>query len=84
MSKDLFTHFEPTLNGRRAAPPAPDAIPEPSPDAASPEFPSPVVAPTAAEPDVFEQISKLAVLRDQGILSEDEFAANKAELLARL
>jgi len=31
-----------------------------------------------------EQIAKLAMLRDQGVLTEDEFAIKKAELLARL
>jgi hypothetical protein len=35
----------------------------------------------AAQPDVTEQIAKLAVLRDQGALTEDEFVAKKAELL---
>jgi Short C-terminal domain len=34
--------------------------------------------------DVTEQIAKLATLRDQGILTEDEFASKKAELLARM
>ena len=38
----------------------------------------------AAEPDVTEQIAKLAALRDQGALTEDEFAAKKAELLGRI
>lgn len=45
-------------------------------------------APTdeALEPtsDVLGQITQLAALRDQGILTEDEFAAKKAELLSRL
>ncbi|WP_188674367.1 SHOCT domain-containing protein [Subtercola lobariae] len=31
----------------------------------------------------WKQLTKLAGLRDQGILTEDEFAAKKAELLAR-
>ena len=38
----------------------------------------------SAEPDVTEQISKLAALRDQGALTEDEFAAKKSELLSRI
>jgi Short C-terminal domain len=38
----------------------------------------------AAQPDVTEQIAKLAVLRDQGALTEEEFAAKKAELLGRI
>ena len=38
----------------------------------------------AAEPDVTEQIAKLAALRDKGALTEDEFAAKKTELLGRI
>ncbi len=38
----------------------------------------------AAQPDVTEQIAKLAALRDQGALTEDEFATKKAELLDRI
>jgi hypothetical protein len=39
---------------------------------------------TSAQPDVTEQIAKLAALRDQGALTEDEFATKKAELLGRI
>lgn len=43
------------------------------------------VAPPAeaapAEEDVFVTIQKLAVLKDQGILTEEEFSAKKAQLL---
>jgi hypothetical protein len=38
----------------------------------------------ATQPDVTEQIAKLAALREQGALTEDEFAAKKAELLSRI
>lgn len=62
-----------------APPPAGPPIAPPSATPAPPASPSPTV-----EPDLIEQIAKLAVLRDQGILSEDEFALKKAELLARL
>lgn len=34
--------------------------------------------------DVAEQLMKLASLRDAGVLTEDEFAAKKAELLSRM
>jgi uncharacterized membrane protein YeaQ/YmgE (transglycosylase-associated protein family) len=37
----------------------------------------------AAKNDVSEQLQKLAELRDDGVLSEEEFEAKKAELLAR-
>lgn len=39
---------------------------------------------TPATPDVATSIETLARLRDQGLLSEDEFQAKKKELLARL
>lgn len=38
----------------------------------------------AAPPDVAEQITRLASLRDAGILTDEEFAAKKVELLKRL
>jgi hypothetical protein len=42
----------------------------------------PVSAPVAAAaPDLADQLRKLADLRDQGILTEDEFSAQKARLL---
>lgn len=42
------------------------------------------VATAPGQPDVMEQLKKLGDLRDAGILSEEEFSAKKAELLARL
>lgn len=44
--------------------------------------PQPAAAPAA--PDLADQLSKLASLRDQGILTEDEFAAKKADILSRM
>ena len=57
----------------QAAPPAPAAAPE----AAAPE----AAAPEAAEGAQIEQIKQLAALRDQGILTEEEFSAKKAQIL---
>jgi hypothetical protein len=37
--------------------------------------------PAAPEVDVVEQLKELASLKDQGILTEEEFAAQKAKLL---
>ena len=54
------------------APPAPPAYEPPAPEAAAPE---------AAESSQFEQIKQLAALKDQGILTEEEFAASKAKIL---
>lgn len=47
--------------------------------------PAVVAAPVVMQqgPDLADQLMKLAALRDQGILSPDEFAAEKAKLLAR-
>lgn len=38
--------------------------------------------PSGSAASIAEEISKLAVLRDQGILTEDEFSAQKAKLLS--
>ena len=48
--------------------------PEPAPQQAAP------VAEPA--PDPIEQLKQLAALKDQGILTEEEFAAQKAKILA--
>ena len=45
--------------------------------------PAPATMPSAA-PDIAEQIKKLADLRDQGVLTEDEFQQKKTELLAKM
>src|SRR3954452_19311561 len=71
LPEKLFTHFALVLKDRQAAAPA-----APQPDAASVR--------TAPQSDVAEQIGKLAMLRDQGALTEEEFASKKAEWLARL
>lgn len=47
--------------------------------------PTPVIQEQAApKEDVLAQLEKLGKLRDAGILTEEEFAASKAELLGRL
>ena len=46
---------------------------------APPPPPAPVAAPA---PDPIAQLKQLAELKDQGILTEDEFAAQKAKILA--
>lgn len=47
-------------------------------DAAAPQAAAP---PPAAESDVTSQLTQLAQLHDQGILTDEEFAAKKAQLL---
>jgi len=45
-----------------------------------PPPPQPAYA-SAAAPDPIAQLRELAALRDQGVLSDEEFAAQKAKLL---
>jgi hypothetical protein len=42
--------------------------------------PPPAAEPAAADP--IEQLTQLAALKDQGVLTEEEFAAQKARILA--
>lgn len=42
------------------------------------------VQPDQNKDEIFEQLQKLGALRDSGIVTEDEFNAKKAEMLARL
>ena len=37
--------------------------------------------PSAAEPSYLEELEKLAALRDQGIISDEDFEAKKGQLL---
>jgi hypothetical protein len=46
-----------------------------------PQYAEPPPAPAAA-PDPIAQLKELAELKDQGILTEEEFAAQKAKILA--
>ncbi|QAY72580.1 SHOCT domain-containing protein [Agromyces protaetiae] len=48
------------------------------------ETSAPLEQAAPAQPDLADQLTKLASLRDSGILTEEEFAAKKAELLARM
>ena len=46
------------------------------------QYSQPAPAPAAAsQPNVIEQLKQLAELRDQGILTDEEFAAQKARIL---
>ena len=44
----------------------------------------PIVPETAPRPDAFDQIRRLAELRDEGLITSEEFEAKKRELLDRL
>jgi hypothetical protein len=67
---------------------APQPPPKPTSEAAAPEAIAPTAAPKpAASPTVDEvltTIERLADLRQKNILTEEEFAAKKSELLSRL
>ena len=53
--------------------------PDPEPQYAAPPAPA-----AAAAPDYAAELEQLAKLKAEGILSEEEFEAKKAELLGRL
>jgi hypothetical protein len=59
-----------------------DGVPRDAP-APAPQ-PEPSRAATTQETDIFSKIERLADLQKKGILSSEEFAAKKAELLSRL
>jgi len=48
------------------------------------EASKPPESPTIASKELTELLRELGVLRDAGILTDDEFAAKKAEILVRL
>ena len=49
--------------------------------APAPEAPAPPAAAPAAAPSAIDQLKELGELKSQGILTEEEFAAQKAKLL---
>ena len=48
-------------------------------EAPPPQYAAP--APAAADDDPIEELKQLAALKNQGILTEEEFAAKKAQIL---
>lgn len=65
--------------------PAPEKpVSEKAPHSAEPTESAPSGAPVDLSGDILATIERLAAMRDRGILSDAEFAAKKAELLARL
>ncbi len=48
----------------------------------APQPPQPAPAPAAPAMSTVEQLTQLAQLRDQGVLTDDEFASEKAKILA--
>jgi hypothetical protein len=50
-------------------------------DEPAPAAPAPTAAPAAPAADPIQQLKELAELKTQGILTEEEFAAQKAKIL---
>jgi hypothetical protein len=100
LPESLFTHLAVVLREQRIESTTARPIPEivaPTPDVAGQIFahlsgflkdrhaePAGTTASNIPQLDVTEHIVKLAALHEQGILTDDEFATKKAELLARL
>ncbi len=57
---------------------APPPEPAPAPQPAPPPAPAPAAAPAV---DPYEELKKLGELHSQGILTDEEFAAQKAKVL---
>jgi hypothetical protein len=55
-----------------------------APQYAEPQYvqAAPPAPPPPPAPDPIEQLAKLGQLRDSGVLTEEEFAAEKAKILA--
>ncbi|WP_437619787.1 SHOCT domain-containing protein [Sorangium sp. So ce1151] len=71
----------PIISGDAAVQQAPSAAPAPVPAQAVEALPR---SSSAQESDIFAAIERLADLRQKGIISEQEFAAKKTDLLSRL
>ena len=69
-------------NGRPPATTQPQAVNPPPHNHPAPAFGN--VNTGGRETDIFASIERLAELRNKGVLSDNEFAAKKAELLSRL
>ena len=55
---------------------------EPQPEVVYAQAPAPAPAAGGMSPDAIQQLKDLAALKEQGILTEDEFAAQKAKILS--
>jgi hypothetical protein len=94
LPQDLFQHLAMLLGDRRiggdvvAPQPTAPVMPEPSGIVGQiAKFAAPVLGgQQQAQPqvDVMDQLAKLGQLRDAGVLTAEEFAAKKADLLGRL
>ncbi|MFM2340999.1 MAG: hypothetical protein RLZZ592_652 [Pseudomonadota bacterium] len=72
------------MRAGQAVAPEPAFAPAPACAAAFSPAPAPMPAPAAGGEDLLATIEKLGALLQRGLLTEQEFAAKKAELLSRL
>lgn len=85
LSKVMVTNVD-KVDGRVIADELRLRLADKTPEEASPAAPSPA-GPTQQAPsqvDVMDQLRKLGELRDAGVVTDEEFAAKKADLLGRL
>lgn len=71
-----------SINGVAPMAPAPAPAPAWNPPVAN--NPAPSYTANASEGDIFASLEKLAALQSRGIVTDQEYAAKKAELLSRL
>ncbi|HEY6880370.1 MAG TPA: SHOCT domain-containing protein [Polyangiales bacterium] len=75
----------PVVSGKAPhAPAAPQPYVAPQAYTAPQSYSAPPAASSDNEGDIFAKIERLAALRQNGVLTDDEFNAKKAELLARI
>ena len=84
---EAFPPQEPNINAARpGGPPAPQYQGQPQPQYQQPppqyQQPPPPPPPQAGSSDMIDQLNQLAALHQQGVLTDDEFAAAKAKLFS--
>ena len=80
---EAYAHATNTANAQYAPPPQQYAPPPPPPQYYAPQPPPEqyAPAPVAQDQDVISQLERLGALKAQGLLTDEEFAAQKAKLL---
>ncbi|MEI2268129.1 PH domain-containing protein [Microbacterium sp. No. 7] len=80
---DFLDKVKSAMNLKHQVPTSP-APPQAAPEASAPPAPGGTPVPAPASEDVLATLERLGELRDAGIVTPEEFASKKAELLARL
>ena len=78
---DKATIAKETGEAPPAAESAPPAAPTEPAAPAAPSEPAPPAEPAEPEGDYIDELKQLAGLRDQGVISEEDFEAKKRQLL---